>query len=113
MKGYTVFNVEQIDGLPTHYYAKPARATPTVQRNERIERFFAATRADICHGGDRAYYACHTDHIQMPPLAASATRKANTRPSPMRKPIMPPSGLCRYARATSLLGVPPALPGWQ
>ena len=23
MKGYTVFNVEQIEGLPTHYYAKP------------------------------------------------------------------------------------------
>ena len=23
MKGYTVFNVEQIDGLPEHYYAKP------------------------------------------------------------------------------------------
>ena len=24
MKGYTAFNVEQIDGLPEHYYAKPA-----------------------------------------------------------------------------------------
>src|SRR5215472_18908732 len=23
MKGYTVFNVEQIDGLPSHYYAQP------------------------------------------------------------------------------------------
>ena len=23
MKGYTVFNVEQIVGLPGHYYAKP------------------------------------------------------------------------------------------
>jgi antirestriction protein ArdC len=68
MKGYTVFNVEQIDGLPTHYYAKPARPTPTIQRDESVERFFAATSADIRHGGDRAYYACHTDHIQMPPL---------------------------------------------
>jgi antirestriction protein ArdC len=68
MKGYTVFNVEQIDGLPTHYYAKPARPTPTIQRDGRVERFFAATRADIRHGGDRAYYACHTDHIQMPPM---------------------------------------------
>ncbi len=25
MKGYTVFNVEQIEGLPAHYYAKPRR----------------------------------------------------------------------------------------
>ena len=23
MKGYTVFNVEQIEGLPAHYYVKP------------------------------------------------------------------------------------------
>ena len=23
MKGYTVFNVEQIDSLPDHYYARP------------------------------------------------------------------------------------------
>ncbi len=27
MKGYTVFNVEQIDGLPSHYYEL---ATPTL-----------------------------------------------------------------------------------
>ena len=26
MKGYTVFNVEQIDGLPERYHVKPARA---------------------------------------------------------------------------------------
>ncbi len=25
MKGYTVFNIEQVDGLPVHYYAQPAR----------------------------------------------------------------------------------------
>ncbi len=25
MKGYTVFNVEQIEGLPEHYYAKPGQ----------------------------------------------------------------------------------------
>jgi antirestriction protein ArdC len=68
MKGYTVFNVEQIDGLPTHYYAKPAPRTPVIQRIERVEGFFAATRATIRHGGDRAYYAAGADHIQMPPV---------------------------------------------
>jgi antirestriction protein ArdC len=26
MKGYTVFNVEQFEGLPAHYYAKPGPA---------------------------------------------------------------------------------------
>jgi antirestriction protein ArdC len=68
MKGYTVFNVEQIDELTSHYYAKPAPPTPAIQRIERVEGFFAATRADICHGGDRACYIAGTDHIQMPPL---------------------------------------------
>jgi antirestriction protein ArdC len=70
MKGYTVFNVEQIDGLPAHYYTRPAPRTCAIQRIERAESFFAATRADIRHGGDRAYYAAGTDHIQMPPFEA-------------------------------------------
>jgi antirestriction protein ArdC len=70
MKGYTVFNVEQIDGLPAHYYAQSAPRTCTIRRIERAEAFFAATRADIRHGGDRAYYACVSDHIQMPPFEA-------------------------------------------
>jgi antirestriction protein ArdC len=69
LKGYTVFNVEQIDGLPAHYYAKaqpPALTLP--QRIEAADRFFAATGADIRHGGTRAYYAEGADYIQMPPF---------------------------------------------
>jgi antirestriction protein ArdC len=68
LKGYTVFNVEQIDGLPDHYYAKPAPRTASIQRIETAESFFAATRVDIRHGGDRAYYSAGSDHIQMPPF---------------------------------------------
>ena len=34
LKGYTVFNVEQIDGLPEHYYAKPAPRIDTIERAE-------------------------------------------------------------------------------
>jgi antirestriction protein ArdC len=72
MKGYTVFNVEQIDGLPAHYYTKPAPRTCAIQRIERAESFFTATRADIRHAGNRAYYAhaAGSDHIQMPPFEA-------------------------------------------
>src|SRR3984957_1515505 len=40
MKGYTVFNVEQIDGLPEHYYAKPAPRGEIVQRIPHAEKFF-------------------------------------------------------------------------
>jgi antirestriction protein ArdC len=28
MKGYSVFNCEQIDGLPEHYYARPSPPRP-------------------------------------------------------------------------------------
>jgi hypothetical protein len=43
---------------------------PAAQRIEHAERFFAATRANIRHGGNTAYYAPHSDHIQMPPPEA-------------------------------------------
>lgn len=66
LKGYTVFNVEQVDGLPTHFYAK-AQAPQPVARIEQAEKFFAATGASIRHGGNRAYYAPALDHVQMPP----------------------------------------------
>ena len=68
MKGYTVFNVEQIDGLPEHYYAKPEPKSDPVQRIAHAESFFAATGADIRHGGGQAYYCIGTDHVQMPPF---------------------------------------------
>jgi antirestriction protein ArdC len=68
LKGYTVFNVEQIDGLPDHYYAKAAPKLDSVARIERAENFFAASNATIRHGGNRAYYAQEVDYVQMPPF---------------------------------------------
>jgi antirestriction protein ArdC len=70
MKGYTVFNVEQIDGLPEHYYGKPAPRGETVQRIADAEKFFAATGVTVRHGGNRAYYRPASDHVQMPPIEA-------------------------------------------
>ena len=71
MKGYTVFNVEQIDGLPAQYAANPeAVTTPVAQRIEHADRFFDATGATVRHGGNQAFYAAHSDHIQMPPFEA-------------------------------------------
>jgi antirestriction protein ArdC len=66
MKGYTVFNVEQIDGLPEHYYGKPEARTDSVQRIAHAESFFAATGANVVHGGSRACYVPSTDNIHMP-----------------------------------------------
>ena len=68
MKGYTVFNVEQIEELPDHYYQLAEPVIDPVQRIEHAERFFAHTGADIRHGGNRAYYTVGEDRIQMPPF---------------------------------------------
>ncbi len=69
LKGYTVFNAEQCDGLPAQYRAAPVGpALPPAARIERADRFFAATGADIRHGGTRAYYAEGPDYVQMPPF---------------------------------------------
>lgn len=68
LKAYSVFNVEQIEGLPEHFYAPAAPRLEVVQRIARADAFFAATRADIRHGGNMAYYSGGTDHVQMPPF---------------------------------------------
>ena len=68
LKGYTVFNVEQIEGLPEHYYVKPEPKFTAVERIDHAEAFFAATHADIRYRGGRAYYAQEADYIQMPPI---------------------------------------------
>jgi antirestriction protein ArdC len=70
LKGYTVFNVEQVEGLPEHYYVRPEVKLTPVERIERAEAFFASTRADIRYRGDRAFYSCDGDYIQMPVIEA-------------------------------------------
>lgn len=66
LKTYSVFNVEQIDGLPDHYHVKPEPVIDPVERIAHADQFFAATRADIRHGGNRACYSGSGDHVQMP-----------------------------------------------
>jgi len=68
LKGYTVFNVEQIDGLPEVYYAKAAPTLDPVARIEHAEKYFADLGATIRHGGNRAFYSIAADTIQMPPF---------------------------------------------
>jgi antirestriction protein ArdC len=70
MKGYTVFNVEQVEGLPEQYYGKPELQTTPVERTVHAETFFSATKADIRYRGDRAYYSMDGDYIQMPVIEA-------------------------------------------
>jgi antirestriction protein ArdC len=72
LKAYTVFNADQVEGLPTTFYAKE---TPTLEPAKRIahaDAFFAATGAEVRHGGTSAFYAMPTDHVQMPPFETFA-----------------------------------------
>jgi len=68
LKAYTVFNVEQIEGLSGVHAATP---TPVLNPGERIaqaEAFFAAIDAEVRHGGGCAFYAPGPDYVQMPPF---------------------------------------------
>lgn len=68
MKGYTVFNVEQIEGLPGPFYATAEKRLDPVQRIDHAEGFFGSLGADIRHGGNQAYYTMAEDRVQMPPF---------------------------------------------
>jgi antirestriction protein ArdC len=76
MKGYTVFNVEQIDGLPAHFTAPAETVIDPVQRVAHAEDFFARTGAVIRHGGNRAYYTEALDIVQMPPFECFHDRES-------------------------------------
>ena len=67
-RGYAVFNASQVDGYTPK--AEPAVSMP--ERIERAETWFQSIGATVSNGGNRAYYAPGTDHIQMPPFAAFA-----------------------------------------
>ncbi len=68
LKAYTVFNCEQIEGLPDHYYRRPEPITDPVERIAEAESFFANTGAVIRHGGTKAFFSPSSDHVQMPPF---------------------------------------------
>jgi len=76
LKAYTVFNVEQVEGLPAHLHAAPEPKLDAIQRIGEADKFFTATGADIRHGGGQAYYAIHPDHVQMPPFECFADPEA-------------------------------------
>lgn len=66
MKSYTVFNVEQIEGLPEQHRPMQSPTPSPVERLAIAEQFFAATGARFEHGGKRAYYSPSADVIRLP-----------------------------------------------
>jgi antirestriction protein ArdC len=64
-KGYTVFNLEQVEGVKL-----PKRFEPKLSRNERIaraEEFFTSVGVKVRDGGNRAFYRPDTpEAVYMP-----------------------------------------------
>jgi antirestriction protein ArdC len=65
-RGYSVFNAAQVDGFTPQADAD----MPMPEWIAHAASFFGAIGADLRHGGNQAFYAPGTDHIQMPPFPA-------------------------------------------
>lgn len=63
LKGYTVFNADQIDGLPS-----ASKVAQPVAPIEAAEAFIERCGAAFHHGGDRAFYSIIHDRIHLPPV---------------------------------------------
>jgi antirestriction protein ArdC len=72
LRGYTVFNASQIDGLPPGYFTEATPPAPCDDDEARLTALFAKLPITVRHGGDRAYYAMAPDVIQMPLKSAFA-----------------------------------------
>lgn len=69
LKRYTVFNVDQCEGLPETLYEKSA-PLPECETIPRAETLIRATGADFRIGGDKAFFVPSQDYIQVPPQPA-------------------------------------------
>jgi len=70
LKSFTVFNVAQIDGLQPDMTTEKKGVYNQQQRDDEATAFIQATKADIRHGGDRAFYRIADDFIMLPDTTA-------------------------------------------
>jgi antirestriction protein ArdC len=75
LRTFTVFNVEQIDGLPDQF-ADPGKKVEQVDllQDDPIQRFIDATKAEII-SGDQPMYIPLLDLVAMPPVSAFKSRE--------------------------------------
>lgn len=65
MRYYTVFNVEQCDGIEGIPVVEPLPPFDSIERAESVLGSMPS-RPMLRHGGDRAYYSPTLDYVQMP-----------------------------------------------
>lgn len=76
LKPYTVFNVDQIEGLPDRYGEPEVIVVNPDERIARIDAFFGNCGTEIRDGGGCAFYAPGPDHVRMPPFECFETADA-------------------------------------
>ena len=64
LKGYTVFNIGQLDDIPDRFALRPTLAWQSI---DEAEQLLNRSGAAICHGGNNAFYRPVDDIIQLPP----------------------------------------------
>jgi antirestriction protein ArdC len=65
---YSVFNVEQLDGVPVELPFEAVQFDPIAECEAVTSAFMAsASHPTLAHGGDRAFFRPSSDHVQMPP----------------------------------------------
>ncbi len=78
LKGYTVFNADQVEGIPDRF-----RTTPRLDhinpeaRIEEADHFFANTGANVITLGSQPCYVPSQDRILMPPFEAFHSAEAD------------------------------------
>lgn len=70
LKSYSVFNADQIEGLPTKFIKPAMTMLDPSKRIEQVDRFVVATGADVRTGGTMAFYQPDRDLVQMPNFEA-------------------------------------------
>lgn len=70
LKHYTVFNVEQCEGLHLPINQQIPTALDEAERIVQLEQFIQSTGALVSYGGGSAYYVPTADRIQMPAFGA-------------------------------------------
>ncbi len=73
LRSFPVFHASQIDNIPT--FVPPTPEEAPCRRPDAADLILRNSGVAIRTGGDRAFYSPGTDHIQLPPDAAFASRE--------------------------------------
>lgn len=78
LRGFAVFNADQIDGLPARYYpiADDSAPMPEGAHRPQLESFFERVPAQVRHNGTQAYYNLTRDEIALPPISCFSSYDA-------------------------------------